>query len=197
MGQRVVDVAVQTGVRGMADARGTPRSIGAAAEAPMSESATMMSADEHTGKAPSARSAFVPSEVALRMDPARRRRGPSVHRGIDGVARTTVVPALDDDDDVAQRGQEAVANRKAPLLGRTPAGDSDTMTPDEATRSQSRSCRLGYGWSSPPATTPTGGAPAPHAPSWAAPSIPSARPETTLTPAAERSAPNWAATPMP
>ena len=42
-----------------------------------------------------------------------------------------------------------------------------------------------------------GGAPAPHAPSWAAPSIPRARPDTMLTPAAERSAPNCAATPMP
>ena len=48
-----------------------------------------------------------------------------------------------------------------------------------------------------PATTAMGGAPDAVAPSWAAPSIPSARPETTLTPTAARSAPNCAATPMP
>ena len=63
----------------------------------------------------------MPSEVALRMDPGTAPTGmPRLDRRVDRVPRSSVVAALDDDHDVTQRGQEAVADRKAPLLGRHP-----------------------------------------------------------------------------
>ena len=82
-----------------------------------------MSPAEHTGKAPSARSAFVPSDVALRMEPGTAPTAvPRCHRGVHRVARAAVVPALDDHHDVTQSGQQAVAHGEAPLLRADPGG---------------------------------------------------------------------------
>ena len=126
----------------------------------------------------------MPSEVALRMDPGTAPTGTPLSDGrLDGVPRPSVVPALDDDHDVAQGGQEAVADREAPLLrghaGRGLRDDDAARTPPAPTAARAAADRT---WSSPPATTAMGGAPAPQAPSCAAPSMPRARPDTTLTP---------------
>ena len=62
---------------------------------------------------------------------------------------------------------------------------------------QAAAWTAGYGRSAPPASTATGGAVPSSAPLWAAASTPSASPDTTLTPAADRPRPMSCATVSP
>ena len=83
--------------------------------------------------------------------------------------------------------------------GRVPGGPSLQSSPRSAIASQSPWLHRGYTTSSPLPTTATGGGPpsTESAPRCAAPSMPLASPDTTVTPAAARSRPSAAATSMP
>ncbi len=87
-------------------------------------------------------------------------------------------------------------NRNA--SGGVPGGHSETTAPRALTSAHSEACCLGYGASGPLPTTANGRASGwASAPRWAAPSMPLARPDTTVTPRADSSKPNSAAVSRP
>ena len=73
-----------------------------------------------------------------------------------------------------------------------PGGSSDTTAPRAATAAWRPALVAGYGTCALPASTPTVLPAAASAPAWAAESMPMARPDTTVTPAADRPAPERA-----
>ena len=103
-----------------------------------------MSPEEHTGKAPSASRAFVPSDVALRMDPGTAPTGTPRSMAASTVWRdppwwrlsTTTTTSL-------KAANRRLRTGKRHFSVGTPAGDSETMTPADATRSHRRSWRDG------------------------------------------------------
>ena len=86
----------------------------------------------------------MPSEVALRMEPGTAPTGTPRSIAASTVCReppwwrlsTTTTTSL-------SAARRRLRTGKRHFSVGTPAGDSDTMTPDEATRSHSRSCRRG------------------------------------------------------
>ena len=82
--------------------------------------------------------------------------------------------------------------------GAVPGGHSESSTPRPQTASHSSACWRGYGVSGPLPTTATGRPPSTaRTPRWAAPSMPFAKPDTTLTPASARPRPSIAAISRP
>ncbi len=86
----------------------------------------------------------MPSEVALRMEPGTAPTGMPRSTAASTVCReppwcrlsTTTTTSL-------SAASRRFRTGKRHFSVRTPAGDSDTMTPDPATRSQRRACRCG------------------------------------------------------
>ena len=89
-------------------------------------------------------------------------------------------------------------NGKRKASGAVPGGHSESNTPRPQTASHSSACWRGYGVSGPLPTTATGRPPSTaRTPRWAAPSMPFAKPDTTLTPASARPRPSIAAISRP
>ena len=98
--------------------------------------------------------------------------------------RAAARPRLDDDDRVRRAADQPVALREG-ALGRLGPWRvlGDTAPPPSTMASASRSCARGKSAAWPPPMNATVGAPSVTHAAWAAPSIPMARPETTVAPA--------------
>ena len=137
---------------------GLPVRAGARRRLPTSESATRMSAVEQTGKAPSASSALVPSEVALRIDPGTAPTGIPASAAASTVWRdppwcrlsTTTTTSLKAASSRLRTGNRHFSVRHA---GRRLRHDGPSVAPLAPTGARGAA---GYGSSRPPATTPIG-----------------------------------------
>ena len=141
------------------DARGSGRGSnpGRPARRWSSPSASSTSAASVTGVAPSRSSWLVPAAARL-LHRARDRH--HLDRALERLTcrgeRSASLTALDDHEHLAERGEDAVAQREPELLGRRarrPLRQQQAVAPPPPRHSSA--CWRGYGRSSPLATTPT------------------------------------------
>ena len=175
----------------------TPRGCGRGSNAcparrVSSPSATSTSSTLVTGAAPSRSRRFVPADARLRGDPGTAMTSTSRSNAawavisepprsrLSTTTRTSLRPAM---------MRLRIGNRNG--SGAVPGGHSDNSTPRSPTAAHRPAWTRGYGRSSPLPTTPTG-RPTGVAmtPRCAAPSMPFASPDTTVTPAAASSRPS-------